>query len=219
MNPCNRDKVDSFWRKRAKIKDSRISTHFKNDDTHVFDLELIKKYCTVESNVLDVACGTCYLSNELVDYVKHIKAFDKFPEFLRHCKANNKFIIEAADILDYEDDDKYNIILMFGIIMYFNDNDTKKIYEKYSNMLSEDGVLIVKHQCGNKEDVTIDKYSDHIQDHYHAVYKSVEKDKILLKNYFRDIEIIDVYPPRLNPWPDTHFFAFICSDLIRVKDI
>lgn len=208
----SRRAIDNFWGKRAKIKDPRIATHFKADDTHVYDLKLIHQYCHPQSKVLDVACGTCYLANELVNDVAYIKGTDKFGEFLRYCHVSDKLVVEQADILTYQDDKKYDLILMFGIVMYFSDEDTEKIYQKYRALLKPGGLLIVKHQCGIMEDVIIDKYSEAIGDHYQAVYKSVSKDENLLKKYFPSVQVIDIYPARLNPWPNTHFYAFICQN-------
>ena len=42
-------------------------------------------------------------------------------------------------------------------------------------------------------------------------YKKVEKDEELLKEFFQKVTIKDIYPKRLNPWPNTHFYAFIAS--------
>lgn len=211
MKKLSRAQIDNFWARRAKIANPRISTHFKEDDTHIFDLNLIRQYCNKKSRILDVGCGTCYLSNNLVDDVSFIKAIDKFSKFLKFCRKSPKIKTEVSDILDYRDNRKYDLIIMFGVIMYFDESDTDKIYYKYSRLLKKGGVLIVKHQCGITDDVYINKYSDQIQDNYQALYKSVEKDKQLLSAHFQNVKTIDIYPSRLNPWPNTHFFAFICS--------
>lgn len=212
----SRKKIDNFWAKRAQIKDARVATHFKKDDTHIYDLQLIRKYCKKDTEILDVACGTCYLANELVDEVSYIKGTDKFGEFLSHCRVSNKLEVEVADILEYKDSKKYDIILMFGVVMYFDDLDTENIYRKYRTMLKPDGLLIVKHQCGVTEDIIIDKYSEQIGDNYQAIYKNVRKDEAILKKYFSSVIVVDIYPPRLNPWTNTHFYAFICGGLSHI---
>jgi 2-polyprenyl-3-methyl-5-hydroxy-6-metoxy-1,4-benzoquinol methylase len=113
----SRSQIDQFWRKRAIIKDPRVSTHFKQDDAHLFDLKLIKQFCKPQSELLDVACGTCYLSNALINDVAYIKGTDKFAEFLQYCHTSEKLEVEQADILSYQDEKKYDIILMFGIMV------------------------------------------------------------------------------------------------------
>ncbi len=208
--PMDQKKVDEFWSKRAKIADPRISTHFKKDDTHVFDLQLIRKYTNPDSEILDMGCGTCYLANKLVKEVKYIRAVDKYPEFLEHCSVTHNLETEASDVLSYTDTRTYDIILLFGVVMYFSEEDTRKIYAMCHKLLKPNGVLIVKHQCGIEDDVAIDAYSPVIGDNYYAVYKQKQKDIMLLEEFF-DVEVIDIYPPRLNPWKNSHFFAFVST--------
>ncbi|CAN5142813.1 class I SAM-dependent methyltransferase [soil metagenome] len=204
----DKKKVDDFWSKRAKIADPRVATHFKKDDTHVFDLELIRNYTQPDSDILDMGCGTCYLANELADEVNYIRAVDKYPEFLEHCHIGPNLEICTSDVIDYTDNRQYDIILLFGVVMYFSEEDTKKIYAMCHKLLRDNGTLIVKHQCGVDEDVAIDNYSSAIGDNYYAVYKHVDTDKKLLEEFY-NVEVVDVYPPRLNPWPNTHFYGFI----------
>lgn len=206
----DRKKIDKFWEKREKIKDPRVSTHFKTDSTHLFDLALIRKYVTPKTKLLDLACGTCFLSNELVNEVAYIKAMDKFGRFLKHCNISDTFITEEADLIGYKDNNMYDIILGFGIMNYFDNEEASSIYKNMATMLSKDGVFIVKHQSGINEDVLIDAYSDQIGDTYHALYRNVNTDKKLLEQYFQ-VEVIDIYPSKLNPWPNTHFYAFVCK--------
>ncbi len=206
----DRKKIDSFWSKREKIKDPRISTHFKKDDTHVYDLKLIRKYIKKTSHVLDLACGTCYISNELAGEVAYIKAIDKFGKFLTYCKTSPDFETQEVDLIGYKDDRLYDVILGFGIMNYFDDKEALAIYKNMSSLLNKKGTFIVKHQSGIGGDVMVDNYSQQIGDTYHALYRHIEKDKRLLEKYF-DVTIVDVYPKKLNPWPDTHFYAFICT--------
>lgn len=207
----NKAKVDQFWSRRAKnISDERIATHFKRDDSHIFDLRLVEKYITTKSAVLDLACGTCYIANRLVDKVKFIKAVDKFGEFLKFAKKVDKLVTVEADIAEFKDSQKYDVILLFGIMVFFDEKATVAIYKKCRNLLAKNGTLIVKHQCGVGQDVVINHYSPQIGDHYHAVYKHLDYDISLLSRYFK-VEIVDIYPPRLNPWQNTHFYAFVCK--------
>lgn len=206
----NRKKIDSFWKNRTKIKDPRVATHFKHDNTHVYDLRLIKKFIKPDTQVLDLACGTCYISNQFIDQVKYIKAVDKFPEFLKHCKKTPKLETVACDILNFEDTKKYDLILLIGIMLFFDDKDSTIIYKKCDRLLNKDGVLFIRHQCGVKEDVIVDKYSTTVRNNYYARYKHLDKELNMLKKIFREVKVIDILPKRLNPWDDTHHYAFIC---------
>lgn len=206
----NRKKIDHFWQERTKIKDPRIATHFQYDDTHIYDLRLIKKLIKPNSEVLDLACGTCYISNQFVDQVKYIKAVDKFPQFLKFCKKTEKLEIVVCDILTFTDSKKYDLILLIGIMLFFDDQDSETIYKKCHELLKKNGVLLVRHQCGVKEDVVVNKYSQTVGGNYYARYKHLDKEAKMLKRIFPTVEIVDSLPKRLNPWPNTHHYAFIC---------
>lgn len=192
------------------MKDARVSTHFRDDDMHVFDLRLINKYISPKTRLLDLGAGTCHHANRLAGKVAYIKATDKFGEFLKFCKVGPDFEVQESDVLSYRDKQKYDVILLLGVMNYFDDSEALRIYRSCRKMLAPRGVLIVKHQAGVDEDVVVDKYSEKIGDNYHALYRHKEKDIKLMEKYFR-VQVVDIYPKRLNPWPNTHFYGFVCK--------
>ena len=208
----DRSKVDAFWTAREGVSDPREATHFKHDDTHVYDLALIRRFTRPDSEILDVACGTCVHANSLAPEVARIRAIDKYATFLQHCDQSDTLTAEVGDILTFEDSSLYDLILAFGIMNYYDDDDARKIYAKLANMLKPEGILIVKHQSGIEEDVLVDGYSEQIDAHYHALYRQRDRDKALLEEQFGEgnVEVEDIYPRELNPWPNTHFYAYMC---------
>lgn len=207
----NKDKVNKFWQKRTKVNHPRISTHFQNDDTHLFDLKIIEKYITPQSKILDLACGPCYYSNLLIDKVKYIKAVDKFRDFFKFCKKTPKLETVEMDLVNFEDNQKYDLILLIGIMHFINEEERKIIYKKAFQYLKNNGVVYIRHQCGINNDIDIDKYSKKIGDNYTALYLELNKETNMLKKIFKKVKVVDIFPKRLNPWPDTHYYAFICS--------
>lgn len=207
----DKNKVNKFWQKRTKVNDPRISTHFQNDDTHLFDLKVIKKYIKPQSKILDLACGPCFYSNLLVDKVKYIKAVDKFGEFFKFCKKTPKIETVEMDLVNFEDSQKYDVVLLIGIMHFLDENDREIVYKKAFKYLKDNGTVYIRHQCGIDKDIDIDKYSEKIDDNYVAKYLKLKKEINMLKNIFNKIEVIDIFPKRLNPWPNTHYYAFICQ--------
>lgn len=210
MNVTDRKKIDIFWKKRTKIKDPRVATHFRRDDTHLYDLKLIRKYIKPTSKILDLACGTCYITNELVEEVKYIKAVDKFSGFLKYCKKVNNLETVENDLLEFKDKKKYDIILLIGIMMFFNDQETKKIYRNCSRLLSDGGVVIIRQQFGVKDDVIINKFSKDIGSQYFSYYRNLKKEAGILKNFF-NVKVIDIFPKKMNAWANTHHYALVCK--------
>lgn len=206
----SRKKVDNFWLKRTQVPNPRVATHFKVDAALSYDLQLIRKYLTKDSEVLDMGCGTCAISNEIISEVKSIMAVDKFGAFLQYCNTTTNLKTHAEDILTYKDDNTYDVILVFGVLNYFNPSEIAKILTNLSGMLKPHGVLLIKHSCGVHEDVNIDKYSQEIGDNYHAIYRSIEKEKTLFSAHLLLEKVVDIYPAALNRWENTHFYAFVC---------
>lgn len=207
----NKDKADAFWQRRTKIENPRVATHYKEDDMHVYDIEFIKKHIKENDALLDLGAGTCYLTNMLIPYVSEIKAVDKFADFLNHAEDHPKLTVEACDLVEYKDDKKYNMVMMFGVANFLPDTELEKIYEFISNHLLPNGKFIIKHASGVKKDVVIDNYSELIGDNYHALYRHLDKDVVMLSQYFDNVEVVDIYPDKLNPWDNTHFYAYVCS--------
>jgi hypothetical protein len=76
--------------------------------------------------------------------------------------------------------------------------------------LKESGVMIIKHQCGKLEDKIVDKYSEELDSHYIAHYRSVDHEIKLMTPAMPDGLLLtgDPYPEEYNKWPDTAFKVF-----------
>jgi SAM-dependent methyltransferase len=204
--------VKQFWENRAhKVDHPRIATHFRIDDASDFDYSLVKKLCTPSTILLDLGAGTCHLSIRLSPFAKEILAVDYIEDFLAMQNLPDNITTIVSDISEFETTGTFDIILLFGVLNYFfEDSEVLALYEKCKSLLNRNGVLIVKHQCGTKKNELIDHYSEELESGYLALYRHVDLDSLLLEKVFNDVEVVDVYPPRLNRWDNTHFHAFVC---------
>jgi hypothetical protein len=204
--------VKKFWQKRGReITHPRVATHFRIDDAIDYDFNLVKRFCNGNTKILDLGDGKCVLSSRLAPYVKEIVAVDFVGNFLKKGKLLPNIKTVASDIRTFESKEKYEIILLFGVLNYFfNNKELLSLYKRYKKMLAGNGVCIIKHQVGIKGTVIVDGYSEDVKGHYLAVYRQIEKEISLLKLVFNVVDVIDIYPPRLNRWANTHFYAFIC---------
>jgi trans-aconitate methyltransferase len=207
----DKNKIDHFWRSRSKEEDPRIATHFKQDATLELDVAFIKRYVSPDSRVLDLGCGTGTVSNQIASSCSYIRAIDKVDAFLKHCNTAPHISVGVSDIVTYLDQDQYDVIILFGVMIYIEEHEASKIYANCHQMLKPNGKLIVKHACGVTEDVIVDTFSTEINDWYHAVYRFHEKEKKLINAHFNTVEKIDIYPPELNRWSNTHVYAFVAS--------
>lgn len=95
---------------------------------------------------------------------------------------------------------------------YVNEIEAKSIYSKYFNYVSEQGKMIVKNQFGLHEDVTVDGFSEELQENYFSQYRYIDKEIRLLREVgFNNIEVVDIYPKECNRWDNTHFYALVAE--------
>ena len=73
--------------RRAKIEDARLATQFREDDSLSYDVALVKQYLPNNARILDLGCGTCTLTNELIPYASYIRGVDKRPGLLKFSKG------------------------------------------------------------------------------------------------------------------------------------
>ncbi|OPA75647.1 hypothetical protein BVG16_20130 [Paenibacillus selenitireducens] len=208
----DKEKIKVFFERRAQVEDPNLATHFKDDDTIDFDIELINKYINESSKVLDLGCGPGRITNRLEPHVSYIKSVDNQEKFLEHCIQSPKIKTVVSDLPYFLEPSKFDVILLFGVVTYFNDEEVQKIYKNCYHMLADEGILIVKHACGINDDVIIDKYSEQIGEWYHVFYRHIENDiQLLDQSDFYITNKIDIYPERLNPWENTHYYAFVAK--------
>ncbi|ANY65378.1 hypothetical protein BBD42_02000 [Paenibacillus sp. BIHB 4019] len=208
----NQKIIDDFWESRAKIEDPRVATHFtKNDQMLEYDYQFIIKQVPAQSKILDLGCGTCTLTNLLADHASFIRGVEKHEELLRFRSDTPNLETVVSDITNYNDDIKYDAILLFGVLQYIVDDElVSKIYKNCARMLKPYGKLIIKHQSGVNEDVIINKYSSEIGHNYFSIYRHQKKELLLLSEYF-SVETVDIYPLEMNRWSNTHFYSYIAT--------
>lgn len=204
-----KEKVTEFWRERTKIKDPRLATHFKHDDALDYDVKFILNHIGENFHVLDLGCGTGAIVNSLEPYVAKIMAVDSSEHFLKFCIDSPKIVKKVVDLPYYEDDDQYDVILLFGILNFLNNDEVIQLYKICQKLLKEKGMLLIKHACAVHEDLLIDNYSEVLGQDYHALYRSLANDQQLISKIFSSHVVVDIYPKHLNPWSNTHFYAFV----------
>ena len=207
----HRERIDAFWRARTEVEDPVLATHFKRDGTHERDLRLVQRFVRQGSAVLDLGAGSCIVSGRLAELGATVLAVDKFDAFLAAALPHPGLRTQCSDLLDFETEARFDVVLLFGVLNYFTADEASLLYRRCRSWTRPGGVVIVKHQCGVDQDVTVDRFSEQIGAHYFAFYRHVRREEALLREVFGAVQVEDVYPPELNPWPDTHFYAFICE--------
>jgi cyclopropane fatty-acyl-phospholipid synthase-like methyltransferase len=208
----DRDQIDAYWRARTAIADPVVASRHRDNDAPKHDLAFISRFVTPGCTVLDLGAGSCVLADRLAALaeVAHVCAVEKFGAFFEKRPAHPKVETHASDVRDFGDPRTFDLVMLFGVLNYFEAPETRAIYERSASMLKPTGRLLVKHQCGVSEDVTVDGYSEELGHSYQAIYRSRAHELALLGEHFVVDEVLDVYPPELNRHANTHFYGFVC---------
>ena len=208
------EKAFTFFEKMAhsdKLSPNSVRL-VKSNDFSDMDTAFIRKYAKPNSKVLDLGAGTGLIINKLFPYVESIVAVEPFLEFTKYIIKNKKITIVNADIDKFSTNKLFDIISFFGVMHYVDEIEAKAIYSKYIHYVSEEGKMIIKNQFGLYEDVTIDGFSEELQENYFSQYRHIDKELRLLREVgFNNIEVVDIYPKECNRWNNTHFYALVAG--------
>ncbi len=182
----------------------------KNSDFSNIDAEFVLNYASKESSILDLGAGTGLLINKIYDKVSKIVAVEPFVKFTDYIVKSDNINIINQTINDYDTDEKFDFVTLFGVMQYFSEQEAVDIYNKIRKYLKPKGKIIIKNQFGTENDVNVQGYSEELGKEYFSQYRYLQKEvKILENTGFKNIEIFDIYPPECNRWQNTHFYAIV----------
>lgn len=95
--------LTSFGKGELRLKMHALQ-HNLEDDSLSYDVALVKQYLPNNARILDLGCGTCTLTNELIPYASYIRGVDKRPGLLKFSKGGKNFETIVGDISEYRDD-------------------------------------------------------------------------------------------------------------------
>jgi cyclopropane fatty-acyl-phospholipid synthase-like methyltransferase len=208
----NKQAIDYWCKKASNNPDEKTAkVQACNDYTHL-DAAFILKYATKDSDILDLASGTGLILNKIYDKVRTIVAVELFETFSRFIKKSDNITVINEDINVYEPAAAFDLVTMFGVVQYFDYTEIEKIYRKYHTCLHTQGKLIIKNQFGVKEDVLVSGYSEELKEDYFSQYRYLGHEiELLTKTGYKNMEVIDIYPPECNRWDNTHFYAIVAG--------
>ncbi len=207
----NKNALEFFSKMTAIAKDNPNCVKMaKNTDYTPIDAEFILNYSDKNTEILDLGSGTGLIINKIFDKVKSIDCIEPFKEFSAHIINSDNISVNNINIIDFDTEKTYDIVSIFGLIQYFNQDETREIYKKCLKWLKPKGKIIIKNQFGINDDVLVEGYSEEQKTDYFSQYRYIEKEINMLKDIgFKDIETFDIYPPEANRWENTHFYAIV----------
>lgn len=210
----NKDALRFFEKMTVKAKDNPWCVKMANntDFTHI-DAQFIQRYADKNTEILDLGSGTGLIVNKIYDKVKSIDCVEPFKEFSDHIIRNKNVNVINSDIVKLDIHKKYDLVCLFGVIQYFNEEESIKIYKKCLTWMNPNSKIIIKNQFGINEDVTVAGYSEEQKNDYFAQYRHIDKEIEILKNIgYKNIDVVDIYPLEANRWKNTHFYAIVAKN-------
>lgn len=135
-----------------------------------------------ESRVLDIACGIGRWADVMPEDIQEYCGVDFSGELIgiarqRNIRDNCSFLEGSAneieDIVTQTKKEKFNRILLMGILMYLNDTELENIFAQITRICQEDTVICIREPVGIQERLTLkDFFSDELEDNYNAIYRT-----------------------------------------------
>lgn len=201
--------VKSFFDNRVKKKLPYLINYTNYQDSHPelalerdkYEKDRVMPFLNLqaESSVLDIGCGVGRWGNHLlkilsnqgmyvgVDYSGNILKLAK--EHFR--KIQNFYFYESSfqDILvnlpEKIKQDKFDIILINGVMTYINDTDLDQCMGNLKELIAVNGKICIKESVGLQDRLTLNKiYSEELESQYSAIYRGVEEYNILFRDAF-----------------------------------
>lgn len=205
------ESADVFYKKLSNKIISPLETRNKTPDFSSFDIELVRPFGGERTaTLLELGAGTGLMTNELNRYFSKIVAVEKYTELAKFIKSEPNVSIRIADLLNLKPVETFDVVILFGVMNFFNEKEAQYIYRFAHDSLKKNGTLIVKHNMGVLDDVYVDKFSEELNTYYFSHYRSLDNErKMVSENGFLVNEVIDIYPKEFNRYSNTHYYALI----------
>lgn len=135
-----------------------------------------------QSRVLDLACGIGRWSDAITTEIEEYCGIDFSPNLVelarkRRHATNRNFYVGSVnkfnDVLIENQKERYNRILLVGILMYLNDDDLLSVMSQILKAAEEHCIICIREPVGIDERLTLkDFYSEELKDHYNAIYRT-----------------------------------------------
>lgn len=147
-----------------------------------------------DARVLDVACGIGRWADALCGKVTSYCGVDFCGELLdiaRDRVTEEQFLFLEGSVNHIEQvvkqsgKDPFNVVLMFGIIVYLNDEDLLDVLNQIEHVCEKHCVICIREPLGIEQRLTLkDYFSDELNDEYNAIYRTRDELEVFLKKTF-----------------------------------
>ena len=206
-NSIDANLIEEFWSRRAKEEDNRWTP----EPFLKFEIGKVSELLTEDKklSILDLGSGSGTLSRNLTNPNDTLTAVDFESSFQRFFTHDSRFSFVNCRVDKFLSPEKYDLILLFGVVTHLNLTEENVTYKNISSMISRDGILVVKNQCSDTEEFIFNGFSSDLGVNYSARYPSRHEQRNRLLEHFMEVEILE-YPSWSKKHRNTTHLMFIC---------
>ncbi|NOQ27253.1 MAG: methyltransferase domain-containing protein [Bacteroidales bacterium] len=186
--------AEKLWDKLSVNYDKRVKKH---EQTYIKYVEKTRKYLNAKDIVLDFACGTGLIANEIAEYAQKIYAIDISYKMIEAAKRKADEIkiknIDFAQSSLFDDNYKkesFDVILTFNVLHILE--DTQKIIQRINDLLKPGGLIISATPCLGERQTFLNIIIYLLQKiglvRYMNLFKTHELEDLIAKGNFRIVE-------------------------------
>lgn len=186
--------AEKLWDKLSVNFDKRVKKH---EQTYIKYVEKTGKHLNDKAIVLDFACGTGLIANEIAEYVQKIYAIDISSKMIEAAKRKaDKIKIKNIDfaqssIFDEKyEKESFDVILTFNVLHILE--DTHKIMQRINELLKPGGLIISATPCLGEKQTFLNILIYFLKKtgivRYMNVFKTRKLEDLIAKRNFRIVE-------------------------------
>lgn len=192
----------AFWKQMAQKKDNRWTT----SEMLNWEIVTINNLVPHANQVLDLGSGHGKLSRKILDDKSELLAVDWIDEYKNAFNAkNHKFI--CAPLITFDTKKQFDLVLLFGVVTCLHEEEELKIYKNIARFLKPSGIAIIKNQCSNDQEFSVNGYSEDLKSQYSGRYPAIKDQQNRLNKIFSKVETIR-YPAQYNKWANSSHILF-----------
>ena len=194
----------AFWEKYVKDRPGGFTAFetleenadylHRTESRHIFQVVDV----SAESVVLDLGCGTGRWAFEFAKHCKRVVAVDYSPGMIEKAKEDaaelgvKNIDFDVATVQDFHSSELFDVIIVSGVLAYFEDDDMLPILENIRRHLKPNGRAISRETVAIKERYKHDdEFHGKVGDVYTAIYRLLEEyppalEKVGLKLLYSD---------------------------------
>ncbi len=124
-----------------------------------------------DGTVLDLGSGIGYWAEHFAEHFAKVVAVEAstplYDALKQRCAAHPNVVSVQGDVLQFEPEDRYELVFLGGLLMYLNEGDVVSLLRKLVHSLEPGGIIVCRETTVRSGTVT--REGD-----YQAVYRSIE---------------------------------------------